>query len=285
MFDDLAAIAPGYAIPVDWSAERYHADRRTVSRSALLELLRNPPRYHALHEARTIPPDPPTTAMVFGTLAHLAVLEPHEFERRVLKQIGPDAIIVKRDTIETLLEIRRAVLAHPMVGALLTNPTTAERTVLWRPAGIDAEVDGELVQGDIVVRVRPDLLTVIDDDDGPLVYVSDLKTCRSAHPDDFATDCARGRYHLQAALYSDAVAALFQTERVYFVLIAAEKEPPFTVACHEFDQRALEFGANQYRRALIDLVRRRHTGDWTADWQRSVNTLRLPQWAFPRENQ
>lgn len=276
---DLASIAPGTAITVNWSAERYHADTATVSRSHLLDLIRKPSRYHALHVARTAQPDPPTPAMVFGTLAHLAVLEWPDFERRVIRQVGADAILVKQDTIDTLLEIRRAVLEHSMVAALVTNPTVAESTILWRPI-VEAEVDGEPVPSDLIVRVRPDLLTIIDDDDGQIVFVSDLKTTSDSHPTEFATAAARGRYHLQAALYRDAVAALFQTDNVRFMLIAAEKQEPFTVACYDLDDEAIELGRNQYRAALIELLQRRHTGNWTAPWERSINTLRLPRWAY-----
>lgn len=276
----LPEIQPGAAVSVAWSAERYHADRETTSRGNLVDLLRNPARYYAAQEAGMAKAEPPTAGMVFGTHAHLAVLEWPEFERRAIKQVGPDPIMVKQDVLDQLLGLRRSVLEHPMIAALLTNPTVVEQTILWRPSGLTYEVDGETFDGDLVMRVRPDAITLIDDDDGQIVFVSDLKTTADPSPEEFAKTCARYRYHLQAALYRDAVAALFGVEDVRFMFWAVAKTHPFEVACYDLDDAALELGRNQYRAAMIELLTRRHTGDWTARWQRSIRTLSLPRWAY-----
>lgn len=287
----LPEIHPGAAVTVRWSAERYHADCETTSRGNLVDLLRNPARYYAAVESGVRDPDPPTVGMVFGTYAHLAVLEWPEFERRAIKQVGPDSIMVKQDTLDQLLGLRRSVLEHPMIAALLTNPTVVEQTILWRPDGLSYTLDDdpirdgdEVLDGDLVIRVRPDAITVIDDDDGPLVFVSDLKTTADCSPEEFAKSCARYRYHLQAALYRDAVAALFGTDNVRFMFWAVAKTHPFEVACYDLDDDALELGRNQYRAAMIELLKRRHTGDWTARWQRSIHTLSLPRWAYYDDN-
>ena len=275
-------LEPGRAIPVAWSAQRYHADRGTVSRGQLVDLIDDPPRYYALHEARVVERGGPTRAMSLGTLAHLAVLESGEFERRVVKQVGEDAVPIGPQLVDQLQRMRASVMAHSMVAALATNTHVTERTILWRPLGQDVEVGGQVVHGDLVVRVRPDLLVAIDDDQ-PLGIVADLKTTASVKPREFARSVAKYRYHLQAALYRDAVAALFEHDNVKFIFIAVAATEPHEVACYDLDEDALELGRNQYRRALVELVRRRHTGDWSAPWHKSIHTLSLPRWARESE--
>jgi len=75
----------GQAMLVDWTAEQYHADPDTVSRSQLMDLrTHGPAHYHARHVARTLPPEKPGAPMVFGTHVHLALVEPDEWRRRVV---------------------------------------------------------------------------------------------------------------------------------------------------------------------------------------------------------
>lgn len=88
--DPIADLKPGQAVLVDWTAERYHADTETVSRSQLEDLRASPALYHARHVARTLPPDSPGPAMRLGTNVHMAVLEPEEWRRRTEYRPAPE---------------------------------------------------------------------------------------------------------------------------------------------------------------------------------------------------
>lgn len=54
----------------------------------------------------------PSRAMSLGTLAHLAVLESGEFERRVIKQVGEDAVPIGPQLVDQLQRMRASVMRH-----------------------------------------------------------------------------------------------------------------------------------------------------------------------------
>jgi hypothetical protein len=110
--------------------------------------------------------------------------------------------------------------------------------------------------------------------------VLDVKTAEDERPDPFGSKCARLGYHRQAAIYSDAVQALYPDEDIFYTLAAAHSEPPYEAACYELDTDALDLGREQYLTTLADLVARRESGNWRADWQRGCQRIALPRWAF-----
>ena len=252
----------GEAVLVDWTAERYHGDPATLSRSMLEDLRKKGPRYFlGRHVARKIPFEE-TPQLLFGTYAHEALLEPHLWRRT---RRGVEASIVQH--VERVVA---AVRAHPMVQELERADDGAnEQTILWR------EPDHGLV-----LRTRLDMLRDLG---GDTLIIGDLKTSKSAEPEEFAKTVARYGYHRQAAIYSDALQALRPDCEVHFIFIVVSKNYPFEVACYELPADALELGRRQYRRTLAEYAERLQTNDWTAPWERSVNELTLPKWAFYEE--
>ena len=294
-------IEPGSAILVDWTAERYHSDRETTSRGQLLDLLDRPSRYYLVHETRTLPSPAQTKALRIGTAVHVAALEQADFIRRVFvpgkrgrDRLGrpkqQDAIELSLDECGMVVGLATSFRAHPFVQVMLEAAHRFEQTILWRPAveleldaqqrerlgpEVVARIEAELAQ--LLVRVRADALIDLDE---TTVVVLDIKTDADAPSSKaFARTITKHRYYLQAAMYRDAVAAAYPGREVHFVFVALAKSAPYEAACYDLDADALELGRNQYRDAMVDLVRRRVTGDWTADWQRSVHTLSLPRWA------
>jgi len=269
---------PGEAILVDWTAEQYHSHRESTSRGQLLDLLDRPSRYYAMHEAGTLEREQQTKALRLGTAVHAAALEPADFIRRVFvagkrgrDRLGrprqPDAIDISLDEYNMAVELAKSFHAHPLVAQMLEHPHRCEQTILWRPASVPG----------LLVRVRADALVDLDE---TTLVVLDIKTDQHApRPSSFARTCAKHHYYLQAAMYRDAIAAAYSGREVHFVFVAIAKTPPYEAACYDLDAAALELGRNQYEAAMLELLRRRETDDWTADWQRSVHTLSLPRWA------
>jgi hypothetical protein len=270
-------LEPGEAVLVDMSAEQYHAYRAAVSRSELVHLITRPAHYHAVHEARTVAAQPSTKELRLGTNVHLCALEPAELMRRAFvpgprrgldiwgRPRRPDSIDLTRDGFDQIVAIASSFHAHPLIRNLLAAPHRFEQTIMWRPAAVPS----------LLVRVRTDVLVDVDQ---TLEMVVDLKTSEDPSPSAFARSCAKHRYYLQAAMYRDAVAALYPDRDVHFLFAAVAKSAPFESACYDLADDALELGRNQYTAAMVDLLRRRETGDWTAGWQHSIHTLSLPRW-------
>jgi hypothetical protein len=277
MIEQAPQLEPGEAVLVDWSAGRYHSDRSAVSRSQLVHLIDRPAHYHAVHEARSVASQASTKALRLGTNAHLCALEPSEFMRRAFvpsarsgvdvwrRKRRPDSIDLTREEFDQIVGISSSFHAHPLIRNLLASPHRFEQTILWRPATVPG----------LLVRVRADALVDVDE---TLAMVIDLKTGDDPSPAAFARSCAKHRYYLQAAMYRDAVAALYPDRDVHFLFAAVAKSTPFESACYDLADDALELGRNQYVAAMVDLLRRRESGDWTADWQHSIHTLSLPRW-------
>jgi hypothetical protein len=264
-------LAPGQAIAVNWPAERYHADTECTSRSHLVELITRPSLYYATREARLLPPPPPTKALILGTDLHMAVLEPQLWPARA-RQLKP------KDAAQIMC-MASSVRSHPMVQTLFCYPHVLEQTILWRtePIVFEVEINGKIEtrEESLLVRIRADALF----DLGDTIFAPDLKSTEAPDPVSFARSCAKFRYHFQAAMYRDAIAALYPDREIVFLLVAVAKSAPFECAVYDLTDDALERGRNQYRAAMIELLQRRATGNWIADWQRSVHTLELPRWA------
>lgn len=182
---------------------------------------------------------------------------------------------MKAKDIEHVMWMASSVRSHASVRALYTRPHVCEQTILWRTDPIYYEVDGEPRESTLLVRIRVDAMF----DFGETLLVPDIKTTDNAEISAFRRSCAKYRYHVQAALYRDAIAALHPDRHVHFMFVAVMKSAPFESACYDLDDDFVQRGRNQYQDAMVDLLRRRETGDWLADWQRSVHTLEAPKWA------
>jgi hypothetical protein len=302
-FPELAK--PGSAITVDWTFQQYLGAHEFVSRSAL-EDLRNegPAYYHAKHIARTIQ-DADSPAMELGRHVHMRLLEPAEWERRVMvweplprplgaygrAKAGTDArhmydvwkansleweakrdrhardggIVISPEHAAKVEAIATGIREHKYGALLLGASGSAEQTVLWHHPDTG-----------VLIRTRFDLNVALDEG---LRVVFDLKTTDGPAPRRFGGSVARFGYHRQGALYRDAARALHPGDEIHYVLGVVRSSPPFEVAFYELEA-ALELGREQYTATLHELVRRREENDWRADWQRGLATLDMPGWAY-----
>jgi hypothetical protein len=218
-------------------------------------------------------------AQALGTLVHLLTLEPEreahevavapELDRRT--KAGKEAydafhvesqgkLIVTADDLARARAIREAVMAQPFARALLADGQ-AETTLLWRDqeTGVDC-------------KARPDWLCA-----GHQV-VLDVKTARDASADAFARAAGSYAYHLQAALYLDALGQCGLGERT-FVFLVVETEPPYAVALYQLDEAALHAGRIRYRRALAHYAECLASGLWPG-YPTEIQPLSLPKWAL-----
>lgn len=258
----------------------YHADDRSLSASGAKVLLGKRP------------PSSDSEALRFGTLVHVAVLEPDRLGEFVavdpalcLKADGTPAqnptmtaawkrlageyeaigqtVVLKTD-LDRALAMRDAVMAHPTARRLIDMATDRELSAYAdHPTGAR-------------VRARFDLA-------GPVI--ADLKTCRSADPATFGRTAHDYGYHISAANYLD-IATACGMEPVAFAFINVEKEPTpggvYRVSVTELADAAIDLG----RREMAEACRR-----WLALGKRidmptygdDFTTVDLPPWAYARD--
>ncbi len=305
--DSIAAIEypdlkPGEAIAVDWPASVYFADTRYFTRSALLLLEKKPHKFYRrwiLGEPGT-DEDKSTQAQGLGTNAHLAILEPDEWLRRVQlpaklskkatameqqlrKMLAArdansshvaDPIVVTFDEFVRLCGIRESVQRNPWAAQLLAAPGKNEQTILW----CDRETG-------LLLKVRLDRFGQIEWPGTPEIpegwAIPDLKTSRDPSPAAFGKSAFNYDYVLQASFYTDAAEAL-TGEPVRFYFIATNSDPSdYETWVHPVTRDQISKGRSLYRGLLDNLLERQFTNDWRQPCHRGLTDLALPNWKRP----
>jgi len=205
-----------------------------------------------------------------GTLAHSLILEQDESgvvvidedDKRGKKWTDPAADARRAGKIPVVAKewadiegMRDSVMAHPVAGPLFTGHR-AEASVFW-------EEDG------LALKCRPDAWQP-----GKLI---DLKTTRSADPNEFGRTSADLGYHQSAAHYIDGV-KVATGEELPFHFVLVEKTAPYFVSVVELDVEAVDLG-----RALNDRAKRIYrecaeTGRWPG--YQTAGLVNLPMWAI-----
>jgi hypothetical protein len=146
---------------------------------------------------------------------------------------------------------------------------SSQPTVIWQ------HVDPDVGETGIWLRGRPDYYIV--DSTGEHILV-DLKTTKSADPQDFGKQAYNMRYHWQAAMYCDGIATVTDSACDAFFFIVAERDPPHRVEVYETPLSILEQGRDEYRAALRAYKRFSDADKWpTTSGQ--IQTLEFPAWA------
>ena len=258
----------------DFTNAEYHA-HPAISKSGLDRIDQSPAHYRAWLES----PRETTPALTFGSAAHAYLLERDVFDESYVvmsekidrrtkagkeswEAFQADANgreVLTLDDMATLAAMNASVGQHPIAEELLDSG-----------AG-KAEVSFFSELWGVSVKCRPDWLR----EDGIVV---DLKTTDNAGPNAFAKSCAKWRYHVQAAFYSDVLANEGIDVKA-FIFIAVEKAAPYAVGVYELDMDSLEAGREAYQRNLDTYKRCLDTGHWPA-YSHSIETLTLPRWAI-----
>jgi len=284
----------------DLDIDAYHADTTAISKTGLDLIERSPAHYFAeyLDPARPPKADDETPARLVGHLAHCAILEPAEFERRYVT-LPPDAprkptsaqwnaknpsadsmmamawwrdclaanegrTVITHAQRETALRQAESVLRLPDIRDALANGRP-EVSAYWR----------DPVTG-VLCRCRPDW---VHDAGERRVILVDVKTYSNASPGEFARQIARMRYEVQAAYYSDGYAMAANVEVLGFIFLAVETEYPYAASAVMLDEASLETGRTKYRRNLDTYAACLRSGQWPA-YSNAIGVVGLPTWAM-----
>ncbi len=288
IFDPNGMFKPRFAEGV--SSEEYHADKACVSSSGVRRAVRSAAQFKAYWSGDIVTEE--TKTMRFGTLAHLAILEPKRFmegyalvpkftgytkkgeltdnpnclEVQQAKEawyakLAPGTVAVTEEEYETLSGMLEAVLQHDDARVALTNGK--------------AELSGWYVDKEtgLHCRIRPDFLHF----NGKVLV--DLKTTRDCEAWSFGKDIYQMGYMTQLAMYCAGAEAITGEKVKFPTLIAIEKEPPYEVAVYVLDDAAMDLGMGMYRRGLRRIKEALISGVWPKYQSRAQN-ISLPAYAF-----
>jgi hypothetical protein len=219
-----------------------------------------------------------TRPMFKGTAAHIAILEPERFateyaiftgRRKAGKEweafetaaLEQGKTVLKKAELDEAIAMRDAVREDPLASSYLSGGQH-EVTLVWE--------DGET---GLPCKGRLDFLR------GGTVAV-DVKTTRDASPHWFARDVARLQYHVQAAMYFDALATLTNRDP-RFVVVAIESSAPYDVVTYDLPEPVIEAGRDEYQRLMRLLVECRRDNHWPGIGNGFEQTLTLPTWSLP----
>ncbi len=282
------ATATGFELPISMAllppgmyreipAALYHARVPGLVSKSVLDLVeRSPKHYEAWLRGAAGETSP---ALEFGAATHCGVLEPDEYDR--LYAVQPDfgdlrfkENKAKREEwkanngtktplsaadAEAIAGMRQAIMAHPTARGLLVDGD-AELTLRWTDPHTR-----------LMGKARTDFFV------GDLATIVDLKTTEDARPDAFAKSCARFRYHVQAAVYTDAFLELGVAIE-HFIYLAIEKKPPYAIGIYELDDDAIHRGREAARRNMDTLAECIERGEYPC-YSPEIQTLSLPRWA------
>jgi hypothetical protein len=241
------------------------------------------PAHYAAHMAGETKREP-SKAMMLGTMAHVAVLEPSKLDTAfVEKPEGKEGDfrtkegkewkakmgttpILDADEARAVRGIRDSIAAHSAAKELLAECDTEvalfgeHRTGLWIKGRVDA------------LKVPTDLETV----------VVDVKTTSAgADYNTFSRQAASLNYHVSAAWYCH-LAGLNGLPPARFYWIAVEVAPPFAVAVYEIHPDALDLGVGLMNDALGLIAQCEDEGVWPG-YAPEVQCLNLPSWVYGRD--
>lgn len=216
-------------------------------------------------------------AFDLGTAAHVAILEPHRFDRDVLR--GPsdrrgnkwkDAQIEAEATGATLLtesdhdlcQVMRDVAAGCSVLQMLLRGAVIERSGY----ATDEETG-------LAVKTRPDIWNPA------ICIIADLKSMSDISPDSWCKSVASFGYHVQDAMYSDVWQKAAGAEVNGFMFVCVSKDDPPEITCYELDADAKREGFLRYRRGLEKYAACKAAKQWPS-YSADVQTTSLPKWAF-----
>jgi len=214
-----------------------------------------------------------TPAMLEGTLAHCAILEPDLFDSRYIvdpkmpkrSKADKEALeawqldntglrIITKEQYDNSMRMSDAIRSHPKASELLSGGK-AEQAFFWddERTGEECKCKADYVHGDMIV---------------------DLKTTLSANPVDFARSVAKFKYHWQDAWYSRG------SESDRFLFIAIEKKEPYIIEIYELDIEAKSKGCTEIDSALDKYIWHRDFDEYIGyTGSGDINKLSLPSWA------
>ena len=249
--------------------EAYHSGPG-ISNTGLRNLARSPFHFFSRHLDPARPPAPSRGGQLEGTLAHCAILEPLEFDKRYV--VGPPVnkntnvwkAFVAENAGRTVIGQEQKEVAYAQARSLRSIPDIAEllsrgrpeESVYWREPVTDPDT-GEIVE--VLCRIRPDWVHPVNENG---VILLDVKTAGDASPREFGYQIRRKSYHCQNAFYKRGYEAATGKEVLGFIFAAVESEWPYAPSALMLDEGDVMEGDSQNARLLQIYVKCLRDNNW-----------------------
>lgn len=234
-------------IVIESNAE-YHGYKDAISKSRLARMSVCP-SYFKWHEEN---PQEQSKEMLEGSAFHKIVLEPDTFDKEFIisptfdrrtkegklaynhfcELVQSGISVITQEQYDMIEGMRESVLKNPYARKLING--NIEQSMYF--------VDD---MTNVQCKVRPDVWRKV----GDRIVIIDLKSTKSAIPNEFAKDVVKFHYDLQAYMYSYGVSKVIGVpiENVDFCFIAVEKKPPYLVNVMQADKYVLQKGEADFR--------------------------------------
>lgn len=260
----------------------YHG-RMALSNSGMNELLRCPAHLKTLLD-RSAQEEPPSEALLAGSLMHCMVLEPEEMNSRYAPKMFSGATkagkeektrademgitLVSKDTWNDCKAMSESILNHPIMRAAKdSGDLRTEQSVYWTER-----------QGTVPCKARVDAIATIP---GVGLCAIDLKTTRDASLASLEKSLYNYGYHRQAAWYRRGLRAAGH-EVSAFIFLFVEKEAPFLTVGVNVAEAAQEAALDEIRNCVDTFADCMASGIWPGYTESPVIELDLPAWAYKR---
>ncbi|GAS98856.1 uncharacterized protein RMCC_5821 [Mycolicibacterium canariasense] len=262
----------------------YHGDLGSLSCSSAKALLKSPYKFHW---SRT----QPRVQKSYFDLGHyvhgkalgvgepVAILDYPDFKTKAAREERDQAYAEGKVPILT----KDAALGDAMVAALLGHETAGE--LLAAPDAVEHSAYWHDPLTHVRLRSRFDLFSFVDD----WLLIADVKTTSvTADPRAWGgAVAAKTGLHIQDAWYRTAAAATGlapDPERIDFVFINVETEPPHMVSVTRLPSRAVRVGA-QKMRAAVDLFAKCTRSDVWPSYGPGITTVEMPNYFYYQEEE
>lgn len=126
----------------------------------------------------------------------------------------------------------QSIQSHPVASSILSQKKEVEMSYFWTNKNC------------INCKCRPDI-TCKD-----LQFIADIKTTDDASEFNFARDCIKYGYHIQAAHYLSGCSVVDGVEYKKFILIVVEKNEPYDVMIYDMDTSFFDIGNKKIELAM-----------------------------------
>lgn len=274
------------------SNENYHSDRTAVSSSALKILLQKTPAHFLAKWMSGMTVDGDKEHFRYGSIAHMAVLEPERFKSSFLLEpkfealtkgkdahmssqsaeakrmkaewyasIPQDALVVTERDYGAITGTIKSIIAHEKASKVIVGAKT-EMSGYFRH-----KVTG------IKCRLRPDILHL------DKRVVVDFKTTRDASRDFFSKEIARHMYHVSIAFYGLGIEAIEGWRPDVFAILASEKEEPYASALYTLDKQTMDTAYAWVENGMAILKKCLESKIWPGLQDGLAEDISIPPWA------
>ena len=258
--------------------EKEYRAHPAVSRSELWRIRESPEKFKYFKEN----PQEATPALLFGQAFHKYVLQPESFESEfaVMPEVdrrtkagkemynafceaNKDKTVITSEAFEQVKAMTNSLFGNGFAKKLLMHPSAEkEKEFFW----VD-EFTGE------ECKCRADLTVELSE----MPIVVDIKTTTSAETNQFMKEAIKYGYDFQSGMYTEGV-GVCTGKKWDFVIIAVEKELPYSVNIFQTDKDFVQRGVDLFREYIGIYHDCKVSGNWYGYLGKSneVNELRLP---------